>query len=195
MPFAGREILPRTVFGAIYDELVKQGVDEALEVALNLTATSMFEAGNYSKIRDQQRATLRKHGTAEADLPVRYWVLYEGATYENKDADGNVLSTDRGIFMLNDVHQPQATDAEAFNFEESAREAVTLYKSAGLKPWYGWRDVMSPDAIQKMRTDPTYPYAGHLEGATMRWRRAYLAMVNHGLAVRGMPLIPAVFFD
>jgi len=191
MPFAGREILPRLVYGAIYEEMVAQGVDEAMEAAIRLTATSMFEAGTYSKIRDAAIARQRAAGTPEDKLSLRYWVLYEKATYVG-NSDGSI---DRGVLMFNDKYQPQVTDEEAFSFQDACREGVSLYKRAGLGPWYGWRDIMNPDAIEKMRTDPNYPYARHLDGATMRWRRTYLAAMNYHLSKMSFPLIPATFFE
>lgn len=187
MPFAGREILPRNVYGVAYEECQKQGVLRAELVARQLLATSMFEAGNYSKKRDAYRNTLRVKGLTEAEIDKqapRYFVLYEKATFINKDG-----SVDRGIFMMNDKYQPQVTDEEAFNYTESCREAVTLYRRAGLNPWYGWKDIMSPVAIYKMKTDPEYPFKSHLDGAINRWQRACMAENNYNLVQMGLPPI------
>lgn len=180
MPFAGKEILPRYVYGAILKECILQGVTNPHEAAINLLATSMFEAGYFSKIRDNARTVLRANGTPEVNLPPRYWVLYEKATYDN-----GVNGIDRGIFMFNSIQQPGTSDDVAFNFELACRDAVKLYKRAGLAPWFGWKDIMSPDALEDMRVNPDNKYRSHLPGAEMRWQRTYFAQMNYELGLLG----------
>ncbi len=185
MPLAGREILPRDAYGYIYEEVQQQGIPgAAIFVARNLLATAMFEAGGYSKIRDAARKVLREKGTPEASLPPRYYVLYSKATYTNSDG-----SEDRGMFMINDRWHPDVTDEQAFDPEFAANYAVKLYKTAGMSPWYGWRDIMSPNAIKAMREDPDNPFKSHLAGAENRWQRAMLASGNYELDRMGLKTV------
>lgn len=184
MPLAGREILPRDAYGYIYKALQDAGVAALYPVSRQLLATAMFESGGYSKIRDNARKVLRDKGTPEAELPPRYWVMYAKATYANTDG-----SIDRGLFMINSLHHSTVTDEQAFDPQFAAEYAVKLYKQAGMTPWYGWRDVMSPAAIEKMKTDPAYPYRSHLDGAQMRWQRTFMAEANYFLTDMDMPRI------
>lgn len=52
---------------------------------------------------------------------------YEHRIHENRDAQGNLLSTDRGIWMINDVAYPNASDEIAYDAVKATRFARQIY--------------------------------------------------------------------
>lgn len=192
MPFAGNEILPRAFYKAVHDAATQQGVKMASDVARDFTAIATWESGWWSRIRDQQRVTMRARGVPPEQLPARYWVMYEGATYQ-ANPDGSI---DRGVLMFNSVQQPQVTDAEAFNYIEAAREGVALWKrqkDGGSEdpfwPWAGWTGLMSPDAIAAMHVGNEF--SRHLRGVEMRWQVTAKAQANWVLERFGFTMFTA----
>jgi len=56
------------------------------------------------------------------------------ATHINVHKNGRI-STDRGIFMVNDYYHPKLSNQDAFDFKKNIDYAISLYKKQGVKPW------------------------------------------------------------
>lgn len=177
MPLEGREVLPYVVYGHLLHTFEGQGVVGAQVAARNLFATIMWESGGYSKKRDAENESRRRLGL---ELKPRYWVLYERAY---NDAGNTPPSRDRGMYMLNSHWQADATDEVAYDWQKATVYAVNLYRRAGLSPWWGWKDVMSPDAMETNRNSGHRFYGE----ALMRWKRAWIAIANADLFSKGVP--------
>lgn len=67
--------------------------------------------------------------------------LDPNATNDNKDSNGNVLSTDRGILQINDKWHPEVSDLDAFNPVTAFREGYRI-SSAGtdFTPWSTYKN-------------------------------------------------------
>jgi hypothetical protein len=60
---------------------------------------------------------------------------YTGAWHDNVDADGNVTSTDRGLFQINTIHS-SVSDEEAYDPKQNAAFAFQLSKGGeDFTPW------------------------------------------------------------
>lgn len=61
---------------------------------------------------------------------------YTEAWHDNLSADGSrILSTDRGIFQLNDVAQARIDDAHAYDGVYNTMYAFKLWQANGFTPW------------------------------------------------------------
>lgn len=64
------------------------------------------------------------------------------ALNENKNADGEVTSEDRGLFQINSKYQPQVSEECAFDPDCNVKAAFDIYKKNGLtfKPWSAYNN-------------------------------------------------------
>lgn len=60
---------------------------------------------------------------------------YEHRWHDNTDKDGNVVSRDRGLWMINDKAHPNISDERAYNAWEATKVARGLYGIHGFEPW------------------------------------------------------------
>jgi hypothetical protein len=67
---------------------------------------------------------------------------YQGAYNDNKDADGNVLSRDCGLFQINIPALKIGSDEEKKLFADpdyNVQRARTLFEARGFDPWYAYK--------------------------------------------------------
>lgn len=85
---------------------------------------------------------------------------YTEAWHDNVSDDDEVLSTDRGLFQINSVHDFKLPPAEAFDPEANATYAAKL--SANGKDWTPWSAYNSGaykkymDAVRTVKQDGTW---------------------------------------
>lgn len=136
--YVGREVFPREVAKAL------RILGVAWEDRLPRVAIAMWESGGYNR-----------KGS---------FVCWEGAYYVNRNADGSVASTDRGIWQINDVHHPSVSDAQAYNLYEAAKYARTL----NLSLWVSWSKFLAPEPMAALKVAGD---AGDLK-ALANWKKA-----------------------
>jgi hypothetical protein len=88
---------------------------------------------------------------------------YTEAWHDNLDPAGEVVSTDRGLFQINDKSHPELSDAKAYDGVQNAIYAYSLWSTHGWTPWAAFNS----GAWLKYRTQVrlvrlTHPY---------RWRK------------------------
>lgn len=97
---------------------------------------------------------------------------YVEAYHDNVTATGELLSTDRGLFQINDVAHPSLSDADAFKAVPNARYAYKLWVGAG-----GW----TPWAVYNHRTFKKYVPDVYDVWVLKEWRKL-IPTIEAGLA-------------
>lgn len=77
---------------------------------------------------------------------------YVGAWHDNLDANGNVTSTDRGLFQINTIHE-SLSDEEAYDALANATFAYQLSKQGDdWSPWAAYNSGAHEKFIDEIRT-------------------------------------------
>jgi hypothetical protein len=95
---------------------------------------------------------------------------YTKAWHDNLAPDGSIMSTDRGLFQVNDAAHPNLSDLDAYNGVENTRYSHKLWVSQGFGPWAAFNS----GAWRKFRTEVRVIRLTH----PWRWRRLKSTIVD-----------------
>jgi hypothetical protein len=118
---------------------------------------------------EQALALCNVRGWSGTDLTTAVAVMtaesgrFTGAWHDNLDPAGVIVSTDRGLFQVNDVAHPDLSDVRAYDGVKNAAYSYLLWSANGWAPWAAYNS----GAWEKFRSDIRRVRLTH----PWRWRR------------------------